>query len=564
MATLLQMLKVTHHAADAVLFDGIDLTIADGDRIGLVGHNGSGKSTLLDIACGDRAADIGEVTRARAARIGRVEQFLPTSVAELSLVDAVIQQKTDSLIPRWQAEALLGELGFHGAELETSAGVLSGGQQNRLMFARAVAREPDLLLLDEPTNHLDLATLQIFERYLGSYRGAFLLVSHDRAFLDAVTRSTAILRDARLYRFDLPYSQAADALAQHDEAAARARAAEDRKIGSLKMSAKRLATWGKIYDNEALSKRAKSMEKRIERLESERTFVTRGSPLELEVELDRSRSKEVVRAEQLEVTPGGEPGAPLFAIDLLLIRPGERLALLGHNGAGKSSFIRMLTRACRGETVPGVRVSEQTRMGYYDQELDETSSDASMAAFLIERSPLPDDQVRNRLIGAGFPYRDHGKSMRILSGGERARVLFVALSLQRPNFLVLDEPTNHIDMQGRIELEQELVASGAAVLITSHDRQFLDTVAQRFLWVRDGRLIEIGDPYEFYNAAPESPPTAVDGASRPPTKADDVLTRIVELEALLAADRARKEKFQKPNLQAAWTAELERLYGRLE
>jgi len=341
----------------------------------------------------------------------------------------------------------------------------------------------------------------------------------------------------------------------------------------MRESAKRLATWGKVYDNEKLAKRAKVMERRIERLESERTFVSRGSPLELSVDLGESRAKEAVRFERLQVTPGGAPGQTLFRIDEVLIRPGERVALLGANGAGKSSLIRMLTSACRGGAIDGIRVSPQTVLGYYDQELAEAASEASMHEFLIERSPVGEQAVRARLIAAGFPYRDHGKSMATLSGGERARVLFLLLSLKAPNFLVLDEPTNHIDMKGRLELEQELCSGTAAVLITSHDRRFLDTVAERFLLIQGGRLIEIGDPRVFYDAPeaarphvapkPHLPSTGVTTDSEGVEEAD-ALERIVELEALIAADEARKPKFRKPRLVAQWRAELERLYRRLD
>jgi len=563
MATLLQMLDVSHHAGDRALFQNIDFTLGEGVRAGLVGHNGCGKSTFLDLLTGSVEPDRGEVIRARSARIGRVEQFLPSEIASLALVEAV-QWGSGPAIERWLAEAILTGLGFSGDELGFRTGQLSGGQQNRLMFARAVVREPDLLLLDEPTNHLDLATLRIFEEFLAGYRGGFLIVSHDRAFLDAVTSQTVFLRDGRLHHFDAPYSAARVALEAADDAARRARESEERRIETLRASAKRLATWGKVYDNEGLAKRAKNMEKRVERLEAERTFVSPGSPLALTVDLAGSRAKEVLRVEQLAVTPGGRGGSTLFHVESLLLRPGERVALLGANGVGKSSLIRMLTAACRGDSIDGVRVSPQTRLGYYDQELAEAASDMPIEAFVIERAPVGDQIVRSRLIAAGFPYRDHGKSMAVLSGGERARVLFLVLSLNRPNFLVLDEPTNHIDMDGRLELEADLVASGAAVLITSHDRRFLDAVTQRFLIVEGGRLRECNDPGTFYASPQARPPVAAAVARNEPPVAAGVLERIVELESLLEADLARKPKFQKPKLQAEWRRELESLYPRLD
>ncbi|HEY6598765.1 MAG TPA: ABC-F family ATP-binding cassette domain-containing protein [Pseudomonadales bacterium] len=568
MSTLLQARGVTHDVGDRTLFTDLEFTVSDGARIGLVGHNGCGKSTLLDFLAAARAPDSGDIIAARGLKIGRVEQFLPPAISNLNVVDAVLERlpgaQTDQ---RWRAEALLAELGIAASVAALATGDLSGGQQNRLMFARAVIAEPELLLLDEPTNHLDLATLRVFESYLAGYRGAFVLVSHDRAFLDAVTDETWFLRDGRLWCFDLSFSDAREALAEADAAARRSREAEDRKIEAIRASAKRLAIWGRDFDNEKFAKRAKSMEKRADRLEAERTFVTRGSPLDLTLDMNSVKSKEVVRIERLDVAPLAAPEVVLFNVELLLLRPGERVALLGANGAGKSTFIRLLTSVFRGADAAGIRVSPQARLGYYDQELDEATSDSTLVDFITRRVDVVDDVVRRRLINAGFPYRDHDKRLADMSGGERARALFIVLSLKTPNFLILDEPTNHIDIEGKEQLEAQLLESAAAVLITSHDRRFIDTVAQRFLLIRGRRLFEISDPAEFYDtpesvelpraAAPVAPPTA-NSAN------DDVLARIVELEAKLSADLARKPKFRKPELQQQWQAELDVLYRSLD
>jgi ATPase subunit of ABC transporter with duplicated ATPase domains len=566
MATLLQLKDIGHAARDESLFEGLDLTMTNGERLGLVGHNGAGKSTLLRILAKTLTPDRGEIIYQRNLGVGTVEQFLPAHVSSQSLVEAVLEVFGDaSEANRWRTEVVLERLGFSARELGLATSELSGGQQNRLMFARAVINEPDLLLLDEPTNHLDLATLRLFEEFLLSFAAAFVVVSHDRSFLDAVTNATLFLRDGRLWRFSMSYGGAKVALDEADEAARRARQSQDRKIDVLRTSAKRMATWGKVYDNEDLSRRARSMERRVERLEGERTFVTEGSRLDLELDLEGLRSKEVVRVEGLTVCPDAAPEVTLFAIDQLLIRPGERVALLGRNGAGKSTFIRTLVEAVRsGDALPGLTSSPQINLGYYDQELMEVSAPAPLIDFVASKVDVDLAKVRNRLIGAGFRYKDHGKQVNTLSGGERARALFVVLSLKRPNFLVLDEPTNHIDIAGKEQLEAQLLASPAAMLITSHDRQFLDNVAQRFFWVRDGGLLEVSSPTEFYLAPDESvelPRAHASLRSMPP---DDPLERIVELEDLLEADRARKPKFQKPERQAAWQAELDRLYDDLD
>lgn len=267
------------------------------------------------------------------------------------------------------------------------------------------------------------------------------------------------------------------------------------------------------------------------------------------------------------MAPAAAPDHLLFDIDQFLIRPGERVALLGANGVGKSTFIRLLTGAFRGAETNGIRLSPQVRLGYYDQELDEATSESSLVDFLIKRVDVADAQVRRRLINAGFPYRDHDKRLSVMSGGERARALFVLLSLRAPNFLILDEPTNHIDIDGKEQLEEQLLDSGAAVLITSHDRRFLDTVAQRYVLIRGKRLVEVTDPSEFYETPDDAtaPRSALrDGAEPHRPQADDALARIVEIEAMLDADLARKARFQKPELQLQWRAELEQLYKRLD
>ena len=570
---LVQARGLGHSVGQRTLFDNIDLTIAQGDRIGLVGHNGCGKSTLLGLLGGDQEPDTGEVIRRRGLRLGRVEQFLPTPVARLTAAQAVaasadsrvesdIDSGVDSGVEEWRIEALLSALGFSLAEMAYRAGDLSGGQQNRIMFARALITDPELVLLDEPTNHLDLATLRVFEDYLLGLRIGYLVVSHDRAFLDAVADHTVFLRDQRLYRFDLPYSSARQALNEAYAAAVRSRQSEDRKIDGLRSSAKRLAVWGKVYDNEKLSRRARNIERRAARLEAERTFVSRGSGLDLDLAFGAMRAKEVLRVESMDVVVAE---SMLFSVDQLLIRPGERVALLGANGSGKSTFIRALVNHFRGETAhDSIRFSPQVALGYYDQELDEAAAEMSLIGFVSRRANSEEELAKNRLIGAGFPYSEHGKSVLDMSGGERARALFVVLSLTRPNFLILDEPTNHLDVDGKEQLEVQLLESGAALLVTAHDRRFLDTVAQRFLCIDKGVMREVPDPGEFY-LAPE--PRHDKRASGPPhigQVSEDVLTRIVELEDKLDQDRARKPKFQKPALQHEWQIRLERLYRRLD
>jgi ATPase subunit of ABC transporter with duplicated ATPase domains len=562
--------------------------VAQGDKVGLNGHNGCGKSTLLRLLAGEIAPEEGEIVRRRDLKLSVVEQFLPQGLAGLDLHTAVLERipPDDQPGEGYRAALTLDSLGFDESQFPLRVGDLSGGQLNRLMLARALVVEPDLILFDEPSNHMDLATLAMLERYLAEeIPCAFILVSHDRALLDGVTSRTLILRDEQTYSFDAPYSAARRALTEMDIAAAAARADEEKKIEALRASAKRLAIWGKVYDNEKFARKAKSMEKRVARMEQARTFVSRGSGLSLSLDNQGTRSNRMLRVAGLTVTPASASRdaqrVKLFEIDELIIRPGDRIALLGPNGCGKTSLLVRIVESAAGAD-ERIQFSPQARLGYYDQELhavEEGGPGQTMLDFLRRTTEAQETAIRNGLINAGFPYLDHDRRISVLSGGERARLMFLKLRLNRPNFLILDEPTNHIDIDGREELEAQLSEAGATLLMTSHDRRFIDNVATRFLLVTDGTLKEIPDPEIFYERSmsggrsnvPRPGPVAtgatgevgepIDGPDS--SSPEELLERIVALETLLEHDLARKPKFQKPKLQAAWRAELKTLNERL-
>ena len=595
--SLIQCIDLHYTAGTKPIFTGLDFTLAAGEKVGLCGHNGCGKSSLLRLIAGQAQLDEGQVQRRRGLRLAHVEQFLPEALADATVLDAVVAAAPEG--EAHQAPTLLAQLRFRPEEFGFAVGRLSGGQQNRLMLARALAGDPELVLFDEPSNHLDIATLHVLQRFLrDELRCAFVLVSHDRALLDAVTTRTLVLRDGRGHAFDLPFSQAREALANHDLAAAAARRAEEKEIEALRKSAKRLATWGKVYDNESFSKRAKSMEKRIERLEGERTFVSSGSGLKLELAAAQTRAQRALRVAGVDVlAPDGS--TRLFGIDELVLRPGERVALLGVNGVGKSTFIRALVAHQRARTVEavsalppslrlrdgvqhgdaGIAFSPQSVVGYYDQELEELGSEGTLASYLRRHSDAGDAAIRAALIHAGFAYRDHDRRLAVLSGGERARLQFVRLRLSHCNFLILDEPTNHIDIDGKEELEAQLIESGATLLVTAHDRRFIERVCDRFLWIDGGQLRRLESPAPFHaalfaasavpaTAAAMSPAAAANEVAQAQDDAQAVddeealLQRIVDLEALVAADLARKPKHQKPALREAWERELAGLKAR--
>ena len=569
MAVLLQGHRISHSLGTQTLFRSLDISINDGDKIGLVGHNGSGKSTLLAILSEELDADEGEISRKRGLQLEVVEQFIDPALADQSLADALADKlpSEEKDFNQYRVKKLLTELGFSHAEYDYSVSDLSGGQQNRLMFARAVINKPNLILFDEPTNHLDLRTLLFFERFLQHLDAGFLLISHDRQFLDAVTERTLFLRDERIYNFDLPYTEAKKHLDAQDNAANARLKEEEKAIKSLTVSAKRLATWGKVYDNEKFAAKAKSMEKRIEKMEENKTFVSKGSKLHLDLQMQTARANRMLHIDKRDILSPGTNAIPLFHIGEFFIRPGDRIALLGHNGTGKTTFIKLIMEQFKNDRGGDfIKFNPQCEIGYYDQEINEFDGDMNLVETLRTRCHRGSEtDYKTALIRAGFPYRDITKKVAVLSGGEKARLMFLIIKINQPNFLILDEPTNHIDIQGKEQLEQQILTTNATLLVTSHDRRFIDHIADRYMLIENQQLIEISNPESFYQTDTSQitqdshTTTAKFITPRQIIDEDSILERMIELETLIAEDQARKIKFQKPKMQTEWHRELKSL-----
>jgi len=579
MSPLLQCIDVAYKIGNRRLFKDLSLSIHSGDRVGLVGNNGSGKSTLLSILAGGASQDHGSVIKSRQTVVGFVEQFLPEHLNRKTVFEVVDEKNAvqNDSSQDYLVERLLFDLNFAEEELSKTAAELSGGQMNLLMFARAMINEPNLVLFDEPTNHLDLDSLLTIESFLKRHRDfAFIIVSHDRSFLDVVTDHTFFLRDQTIYSFPMPYSRAISKFRDQDAAALARRKTEDKKIGDLQKAADRYAQWGRVYDNEDLARRAKSMEKRISRLEDQRTFVTDEKPMTLSLNLNRTRSKRMLLLQDFDINMVNDPNRLLFHIETLSIQPGDRVALLGENGVGKTTLIRHIFNKWQdGSEGENIVFNPQCKLGYYDQELENLPLGLDLAKALFKMTDAGKEEVRQALIKAGFPYDDHSKSTDVLSGGEKARLLFLVLSITAPNFLILDEPTNHIDISGREELEEQLLASRATILVTSHDRSFIQRIANRFLLIEGQRLQEIIHPEKYYqNLLNEKSGSGSQVKSRGRTNAEtgtdqpldgllteeQIIEKIALLEEKLTNDQKQKPKFQKPDLQAELKDEIKKLY----
>lgn len=575
MTTLLSAQSLSFDNAFGPLLAEISFGLKKGDRIGLIGHNGCGKSTLLKILSGELAASSGTVTLANQCLMARVEQHLPAELNDCTLLESVLGHLPGSLHQPepWQAQVLLSDLGFDENAWELTAGTLSGGQHTRLLLARALIHQPDLLLLDEPSNHLDLPTLLWLEQFLKNWAGSFVLVSHDRSLLDSVTNSTWILRDKTLQFIRLPCTQARQALEEKDIADALRRKAEQKEIDRVTLSAKRLAVWGSVYDNEGLARKAKQMEKHVVRMKEDQTDVTAGNQWKLRLNGEALAADRVLALADLQVRPA--PDAPvLFTLDEMRVKSGDRIALVGRNGCGKSSLLHSLWQAfiCPETTVKGVIFHPRMRMGYYDQNQHQLQDNDSLSDALAHFAPLTEEQRKMALIGAGFPYIRHQQKVSTLSGGERSRLLFIGLTLANYSLLLLDEPTNHLDLEGKEELAETLKTFSGAVLMVSHDRTLIEQSCNRFWLIDQQRLEEWHSPAPVYAILAGAVPPAdapvsdvrLESVVIQETEEERLLATLMALENKLEDDLARKPKHQKPELQRQWQQKIDELNALLD
>ncbi|MEQ4895268.1 ABC transporter ATP-binding protein [Proteus vulgaris] len=575
MSTLLSTQNLSFHNNLGLLLNDISLALIKGEKIGLIGHNGCGKSTLLKLLSHQLTPTEGVISIANHIVMAYIEQHLPQALQSMTLMDAILHKLPEEyrLSEGWRAELLFSEMGFTFNEKDLRVAQLSGGQHTRLLLARALIIKPDLLLLDEPSNHLDLPTILWLEAFLQQWRGSFILVSHDNTLLDNVTNCTWIIRDKSLSIFRLPCSQARVAQEEQDISAQHRHDAQQKEIDRITQSAKQLAIWGHVYDNENLSRKAKQMEKHIVRLKDEQAGITAGNQWVLQFSGTLLRADKLCELNQLSVIPA-ENAPALYTVKNQRIKSGDRVAIIGANGSGKSSLLKMIWSHSSVKThkQSEIRLHPRVELGYYDQNIAQLIDNDTLSDALKPFASLTDEQRKMALINAGFVYARHRQKVSTLSGGERARLLFVGLSLAKYSFLMLDEPTNHIDMEGKKALAEQISQFPGGVLLVSHDRELIENSCNRFWYIHHGVLTEHHDIeaiYQFISAEEISKAQSADNlqniSSTPLASHDDEkLLKLIELEEKLNADLARKTNHQKPALQTQWKLEISQLKQALK
>ena len=516
------------------VFSAISFEIETRERAALVGRNGTGKTTILRIIAGIESADSGGVSIRRGATIGYLEQIpsltaqaetvrdvLMESFEELAQIERRMRDLESRMAQERDAEALeivikqydsaqnryatlggyeieerFGKVvsGFGLSELlDRPFNVLSGGQKTIVKLAAVVLRQPEILLLDEPTNHLDVRALEWFEDYLSKYAGTVIIVSHDRYFLDRVATKTILLEKAecRMYMGNYSFSIAErerQLLIEFEQYKN-----QQKKIDAMKAAIKRYRTWAAQSDNEDLYRKAKELEKRLEKMEVlERPQMEK--PV-LPMKFAGSRTgKEVLRIEDFHLAFGD---LTLFDHASATIYEKEKVCLMGGNGTGKTSLIRAVLSEIT-EYTGRLVVAPAAKIGYIPQEIRfKEGTDTALDAFRAEYI-CSEGEGRN-MLAKFFFYGDHVfKRVSALSGGEKVLLKLAALIQHQVNFLILDEPTNHIDIRMRELLEEALLDYAGTLLFISHDRYFIGKIAGRVIEIEDKGFVNYGCGYEEY------------------------------------------------------------------
>ena len=555
---LINVNSVSKSFADEVLFQNVSFSIDDGDKIGFVGANGAGKSTLVKILMGEQSADSGDVFKNKYTKIGYLEQYT-CSDAEKTLTDELltvfpeqtaIEEELDVIRVRLEGsksgdEALIARqgvlndryreiggytyksriratligLGFSEEELTKSVSTLSGGQKTRVALAKILLSDCNLLFLDEPTNHLDIDSIKWLEDFILASKVAFLIISHDRYFLDRVTNRTFSLESKRFHSMNLPYSEFA---AQRDVE----RITEQRSFDNTMNEIERLEgiiEQQRRWNREKNIKTAESKQKVVDKLKS--TLVAPDKVQERAVFSFGGFSgggNDVLILEDIAKSFGEKR---IFRNFNLHITRGERVFLLGANGCGKTTLLKIaldMLDADRGSITHGANI----KIGYYDQLQESLSPHKRIIDEIWDEFPrLTETEVRNALAAFLFRGEEVLREINKLSGGERARVELTKLALRDVNFLILDEPTNHLDIDAREALEEALSQFEGTILAVSHDRYFINRLATRVVYMNENGTKNYPGDYNYFIEKHTEQKSAQIEAEKPKSGGEDYKMR---------------------------------------
>ena len=522
---LLQARGITKSFGSRLILDGLDFDVELGVRMGMIGPNGGGKSTLMRILAGEEQPDAGELT----ARRGLVVAYLPQQIegdgrdaphtlraarpdldeleADLERVEAQISElgsdldrmtralrRQEELIERWtaaggpgfdgRARALLVDVGLDGGDLAKPTRVLSGGQRKLVGLAACLLRDPDVLLLDEPEAHLDVEARERMERLIRSFDGAVVAVSHDRYLLDETVGQIAELTGGRVRLWPGNYSAYTIARELEFQRQQQAYVTQQKEIARLEEAIRRFKDWASRVVDERHIKQARNKQRQIDRMEKIDRPVLERRKIALELRPHARGGERVIELAGAGVELAGR--SILDAVDLTVLR-GERVGVVGENGAGKSVLLRVL--ADELEPTTGERkAGPSIRFGRLAQDRRPDDPQATPLQLVRRAAPMSEGEAVSRLMKFLFGYEQVRRPLHTLSGGEWTRLQLLLLMIEGANCLLLDEPTNHLDIESVEMLEAALEGFDGTAIFVSHDRYFLDRIADRIVEVSDGAV----------------------------------------------------------------------------
>lgn len=535
--TVARLDKVTEYFGGQMIFADLSWAINHDSRLGLVGPNGAGKSTLLKLIVGELEPNNGGVFITKGVRIGYLPQEVRFDLARSVIEEALdasptlagLEREMEDLAVQMGDPQIYGDarklgrvmerhaqaveqfqekgglnfdnrvrstlrgLGFHDEDFDLPLSALSGGQKKLVGLAKLLIEQPELLLLDEPDNHLDLNGKQFLEKLIADYPGAVVIVSHDRYLLDIVSEEIAELEDGKLTLYVGNYSEYAFVKKQHLLKQQQMYEIQQHELMRLQFSIRRLLGWG-AGQNEKFVRRARSMQKRVDKIERIDKPILERRGIGLDLNASRRGSNKVLEIKHLAKS---FEGAQVLADANLLVWHGERVGLIGPNGAGKTVLFRCILSE-ENPTSGEVIVGPASTIAYYAQEHQTLDYDNTLADEMRRVKPMVDRELFGLLGRFLFTAQDSKKKIRDLSGGEKARIQMIKLMLSGANFLLLDEPTNHLDIQSAELLEEALEDYNGTLLVISHDRYFLDNVVNRIMELEDGTTTEYLGNYTYY------------------------------------------------------------------
>lgn len=512
------------------ILNSIQLIIEDNERIGLIGANGAGKTTLLRCLSGEESCTEGEVIKGGFTRIGYMQQ-LPAYPISTTVFGAVLDSFNDILEMREKLTAMeekmaqgkktdkqelektieqygrLNEnyeraggfaceaitrrvirgLGFSEKDFKRTVNSLSGGEKTKVSLARLLVRNYELLLLDEPTNHLDLQSVEWLEDFLKNHRGAFMIISHDRYFLDQVTKRTLELENKTLKSYRGSFSSYTK---QKEEELSARQKAYDQQQKYIAITEQYIEK----YRAGIKSKQARGRQTRLENLERvEQPVIRKRICLDPEKHRIEQSAGMVLKIDDLSLTFATRR---LWSKVSFVINKGQKIALVGPNGSGKTSLLKIIQgklEATEGE----IRIGARVRPGFFDQQHEDLIPESTVLEETMRQTELTIGEARSMLGGFLFHEDEVFKKVRDLSGGEKSRLSLLRLMLQKPNFLILDEPTNHLDIASKEVIERYLQAYPGTLLVVSHDRYFLDRVTEQTLEIDNCDIIFYAGSYSY-------------------------------------------------------------------